>query len=190
MSEECCNADKSCSKKTVHIHTIVIKIFVQENTIYSKMPYTQKVFCLGQGNRSLERSGSVQWSQGHRLQMSTSKSQGAADTCKLSFFEWCNVLLFCGNGSFLIPQLWEISIDQAIENIFVVINYYVVLLLCFFFTWNMLQRYTSLPWLQNQCDYVKYSVSDSATDCQNRNVELPRSRAGDSPAVYGKETAD
>ena len=53
MSEECCNADKICS---VHIHTIVIKILVQEVTIYSKMAYTQK----GLANRSLERSGSVQ----------------------------------------------------------------------------------------------------------------------------------
>ena len=55
MSEECCNADKICSKKTAHIHTIVIKILVQEITIYSKKSDTQK----GQGNRSLEHSVSV-----------------------------------------------------------------------------------------------------------------------------------
>ena len=66
------------------------------------MAYTQKVFCVGQGNISLERSGSVQSSQGHWLQMPTSKLQGAAD--KLLLFEWCNVYLFCGTGSFLMPQ--------------------------------------------------------------------------------------
>ena len=68
------------------------------------MAYTQKVFCAGKGNISLERSGSVQGSQGHWLQMPTSKLQGAADTCKLLFFEWYNNLPFCGDRSFLKPQ--------------------------------------------------------------------------------------
>ena len=49
---------------------------------------------------------------------------------------------------------------------------------------------TSLIAAMNQCDYVKYSVSDSATDCETGNVELPRNRAGDSPAMYGKEIVD
>ena len=161
MSSECCNADKICSKKSVHIHTIVIKILVQEITIYSKMPYTQK----GQDNRSLEHSGSVQWSQGHWLQMPTSKLQGAADTWMV---QRAPILQEC-----IVPHatIMRNNNRPGYQKYFCSDKLLCCIIIVFFLYMRHAPKIdiTSLITATNQCDHLKYSVSDSATVCQNRN---------------------
>ena len=60
-----------------------------------------------------------------------------------------------------------IYVTNSVKNIFVLKNYYVILLLCFFYRTHAPEIHTTSSVTTNRCDYSDYSVSDRATDCEN-----------------------